>query len=218
MKRPPSTLTQRMGREQRALERRRPVEPVPARRAVLDAQRDLERPVRERPCRPGGGRRPAERRRRRPRPSTSTAVGSSARSAAGAGGSASRRTAPRWPRSGGRQEAHLGVQHRLARGLDHAPQLEVVERARRAGCVRGRVDDAERRRRGVLRGSRRVRIERVALPEQGVDQLLERLSHRELSPSRSATVASNVGCARSTRARSRASRVSDRTATQAVFG
>ena len=51
-----------------------------------------------------------------------------------------------------------------------------VERVRAAGRVRGRVDDPERRRRRVLGRARRVRVQRVALVQQRVDELLQSLT------------------------------------------
>ena len=71
------------------------------------------------------------------------------------------------------QEADGALQHRLRVRLEHALDPQVVEGARIALRVRGRVDDPERRRGGVLRGSRRVRIEGVALVQQRGDELFE---------------------------------------------
>ena len=59
--------------------------------------------------------------------------------------------------------------------------------------VGGRVDDPERRGRGVLGGVGRVRVERVALVEQRLDQLVE-VAHDSRPPRAvAATVASKVG-------------------------
>ena len=58
-----------------------------------------------------------------------------------------------------------------------ALQLHPLVRVRAAGGVGGRVHDPERRRRRVLRRARRVGVELVALPEQGVDELVE-VAHR----------------------------------------
>ena len=81
--------------------------------------------------------------------------------------------------------------------------------------VRGRVDDPERGRGRVLGRSRRVRVERVALVEQRVDQLVD--AHRASSSS-SATQASSVGSARAAFSRWSARSVSSRSAIQPVRG
>ena len=99
----------------------------------------------------------------------------------------------RCPRSAA---ARRGGARRWARGsaprpstsrpaLDDAAQVEVVEGRVEPGRVGGRVDDPERRRRGVLGRSRRVGVERVALVEQRVDQLAhESISRRRAAPRR----------------------------------
>ena len=71
------------------------------------------------------------------------------------------------------EEAHFGSQHRVRRSVQHAAQLEMVEGARQLGCVSRRINDAERGWRRVLGRSRRVRVQRVTLVEQRVDQPLE---------------------------------------------
>ena len=86
------------------------------------------------------------------------------------------------------QEAHLDVDPGIL-AADEALQPEVIEPV----LVAGRIDDPEGRRRRVLVRSRRVGVERVALEEQGVDQLLD----HSAPPSSSVTAASKVGRPRS---------------------
>jgi hypothetical protein len=135
------------------------------------------------------------------------------------------------------QEAHLGRD--LALALDDALELQMVMRALERTCVRGRVDDPERRRGRVLGRARRVRVERVALVEQRVDELVDAhprplatpLSHSSpappsrsstapssRSPTSSATHASSVGDARRAFSRWRATSVSSRSAIHPVPG
>ena len=86
------------------------------------------------------------------------------------------RSAAARPRGARRSAARKRTSARhLAVALDDALQLEVVVGAVERARVRGRVDDPERRRRGVLGRARRVRIERVALVEQRLDQLVHEL-------------------------------------------
>ena len=90
--------------------------------------------------------------------------------------------APRSPAGSGSRRDERGSP------IGHALDLQVVERRAAAGRVDRRVDDPERRRRRVLGRARRVGVERVALVEQGVDELLE---HQPSSSS--ATQASKDG-------------------------
>ena len=102
------------------------------------------------------------------------------------------------PVARGLQEAHLA--RHLAVALQQALDPQALEAARVALRVGGRVDDAERRGRGVLRGPGRVRVEGVALVEERVDQLVERRAHVAsvlVAASRSATAASLESSARS---------------------
>ncbi len=66
------------------------------------------------------------------------------------------------------QEAHVDLDLRVVAAHERL-HLQVVEAVR----VAGRVDDPERRRRRVLAGAGRVRVERVALEEQRVDELVD---------------------------------------------
>ena len=66
----------------------------------------------------------------------------------------------------------------LAVALEHALDPQPVEAARVALGVGRRVDDPERRGRGVLGRPGRVRVEGVALVEERVDELLQRRAHR----------------------------------------
>ena len=76
--------------------------------------------------------------------------------------------------AGRREEANLAAQHRVGVRGHYGAQLEVVKRRRQRCRVDGRIDDPERCRRGVLGRTRGVGVERVALVEQRVDELLER--------------------------------------------
>ena len=69
------------------------------------------------------------------------------------------------------EEPHLDLELGIL-AADEALQPEVVE----AVLVAGRIDDPERRRGRVLVRSGRVRVERVALVEQRVDELLDHVS------------------------------------------
>ena len=84
---------------------------------------------------------------------------------------ARRRRAPRAARRpGGARPSAAGsstsASTPAAAPAEQALDLQVVEGRAAAGRVRGRVDDAERRRRRVLGRARRVGVERVALVEQ----------------------------------------------------
>ena len=167
---PPAGHAQdRVRRDQRPRERAGAVEPARDQRAVLDPQHDLVAPTssslerqrqsRERaarpPSRPALARSPiaqrADHRARRAPTRAARPPGGARRAAA-----RNRTSAP---------------STRVRRRLEHAAQLEVVERARERRRVHGRIDDPERRRRGVLGRPRRVRVERVALAQQRVDEL-----------------------------------------------
>ena len=83
------------------------------------------------------------------------------------------------PHADGLEEPRGPPQRRVLAGLDHGDHPDVVERRRAALGVDRWVDDPERRRRRVLRRARRVGEQRVALPQQRADELLE-LGHGAL--------------------------------------
>ena len=107
------------------------------------------------------------------------------------------------------EEVHLG--RYLTVALHDALELEVVVCGVERGGVRRRVDDAERSRSRVLRRTGCVRVERVALVEQGLDELVH-------GSSSSATHASSVGSARFAFSRWSARSVCSRSAIQPVLG
>ena len=122
-----------------------------------------------------------------------------------------RRSAPSW-RSPATWRKRT-VARSLASGLRPGPRTRAAGGRRSPRCALGvgrRVDDPERRRRRVLGRARRVGVERVALVEKRVDQVLERrvhadqprLSTRSASTARRAArerAASKVGSPRSVR-------------------
>ena len=88
----------------------------------------------------------------------------------------------------GLQEAHGGATRGAGPSSAHSSRRWSKVAGLPAGVGR-RVDDPERRRRGVLGGARRVGVERVALVEQRLHQLVEVRGHERPSSS-SATVSS----------------------------
>ena len=194
-------------RDQRAGQRAGAVEARRHLRGVLDAAAHEQRAV---------ARAPAERTVNRP-PSNCVL----ARSPSGTGPSSIRRSAASW-------RSPLGARNRSVPdsvgaggpgSIGDALEPGVVERAGAFGRVGRRVDDPERRRGRVLGRAGRVRVQRVALVQQRVDELVDAaVSHRAPRESRSETQASSVASPRSSFARWSASSVWERSATQAVFG
>ena len=97
-----------------------------------------------------------------------------------------------WPSVTGSRKRTSAATVQPAAGIATPCDPEPVVRAAHRGGIGGRVDDAERRRRGVLGSAGRVRVEGVALVQQGAEQLLEPVGHhaspRSSSSSRDARV------------------------------
>ncbi len=139
-------------------------------------------------------------RRARPRTASKakgTVSPSSTSSSSRAGPSSTRRSTPWWRSPLGSRKATVpetGASRR--RRVEHHLHPRAVEGVRAPGRVDRRVDDAERRRGGVLGRPRRVRVERVALVEEGREQPLhagvEQRAHPSSPlPSSSRTTSSN---------------------------
>ncbi len=101
---------------------------------------------------------------------------------------------------------------------DEAAKLEVVKRARHRRRVDRGIDDAKGGGGGVLGRAGGVRVQRVALPQQGLQRAPPAAQPSRRLPSSAVTVSSRVGRPRASLARWSAWRVSERSPTHAVPG